>query len=397
MTIKRPNYSTGQLLTAEDFQGEQDYHRNYRLWHNRALHTPGVGDGLEFSGSADRTKAMISPGYAINADGQELVVTKPVTFDVSNSAFGTRLAVVLRYAEIPPDPADDRQIAGAAVSTRTSERTTIELVPAKYNNGGGDVEYVMPQLLGSEVCIGVIRCSMGTLLGDPGSFDLTYRQRAGSRFGSPIQLDDNVVIKGELTIYGNQTVYGGKGGYVVDHFVNRIGASVELGDVLVIGADQPAFHYGLRNNIPVPEIDLASNAYDSRICGIVYQVIGELPDSGSSSQAGEQTAPPGESYEAVNATADMRRFTETEIAERGHAEIKHGQVGLMVTLGAFAHCKVDADIAPIVAGDLLTTSPTPGHAQKVLDRSQAIGAIVGKALAPLNAGKGRIPVMVMMQ
>ncbi|HMB29003.1 MAG TPA: hypothetical protein VKS99_12915, partial [Blastocatellia bacterium] len=67
------------------------------------------------------------------------------------------------------------------------------------------------------------------------------------------------------------------------------------------------------------------------------------------------------------------------------------------TLGAFAHCKVDADIAPINAGDLLTTSPTRGHAQKVVDKTQATGAILGKALASLSRGKGKIPVMVMLQ
>jgi hypothetical protein len=69
----------------------------------------------------------------------------------------------------------------------------------------------------------------------------------------------------------------------------------------------------------------------------------------------------------------------------------------MVTLGAFAHCKVDADIAPISAGDLLTTSPTRGHAQKVLEPEKAAGAIVGKALASLDHGKGKVPVLVMLQ
>jgi hypothetical protein len=69
----------------------------------------------------------------------------------------------------------------------------------------------------------------------------------------------------------------------------------------------------------------------------------------------------------------------------------------MATLGAYAHCKVDADISPIEAGDLLTTSPTRGHAQKVLDSSLAVGAIVGKALAPLRRGKSSIPVFVMLQ
>ena len=66
-------------------------------------------------------------------------------------------------------------------------------------------------------------------------------------------------------------------------------------------------------------------------------------------------------------------------------------------MGAYAHCKVDADIAPIQVGDLLTTSPTRGHAQKVLDPTKAVGAILGKALGSLDKGKGKIPVLVLLQ
>ena len=71
--------------------------------------------------------------------------------------------------------------------------------------------------------------------------------------------------------------------------------------------------------------------------------------------------------------------------------------GWMVTLGAYAHCKVDADIAPIKVGDLLTTSRTAGHAQKVLDQKKATGAIIGKALGSLSKGRGKIPVLVTLQ
>ena len=70
---------------------------------------------------------------------------------------------------------------------------------------------------------------------------------------------------------------------------------------------------------------------------------------------------------------------------------------MMATLGAYAHCKVDADVAPIEVGDLLTTSPTKGHAQKALDPAKAMGAIIGKALGSLKKGKGKIPVIVMLQ
>ncbi|MEB3294554.1 MAG: hypothetical protein VKJ24_15465, partial [Synechococcales bacterium] len=58
-------------------------------------------------------------------------------------------------------------------------------------------------------------------------------------------------------------------------------------------------------------------------------------------------------------------------------------------------CKVDADIAAIEVGDLLTTSPTPGHAQKLLDSSRAVGTVIGKALEPLEKGQGKILVFVL--
>ena len=58
------------------------------------------------------------------------------------------------------------------------------------------------------------------------------------------------------------------------------------------------------------------------------------------------------------------------------------------------YCKVDASYAPIRAGDLLTTSPTPGCAMKAVDPSRALGALIGKALRPLTGGQGMIPILV---
>jgi hypothetical protein len=60
-------------------------------------------------------------------------------------------------------------------------------------------------------------------------------------------------------------------------------------------------------------------------------------------------------------------------------------------------CKVDADYAPIDIGDMLTTSPTCGHAMKAVDPAQSFGAVVGKALRPISQGEGLIPVLVALQ
>jgi hypothetical protein len=60
-------------------------------------------------------------------------------------------------------------------------------------------------------------------------------------------------------------------------------------------------------------------------------------------------------------------------------------------------CKVDAQYGAIDIGDLLTTSPTPGHAMKTSDPLKAFGAVIGKALRPWSSGQGLIPILIALQ
>jgi hypothetical protein len=60
-------------------------------------------------------------------------------------------------------------------------------------------------------------------------------------------------------------------------------------------------------------------------------------------------------------------------------------------------CKVDASFGAIEAGDLLTTSPNPGHAMKAGDSTRAFGTTVGKALRSQRLGQGLIPILVALQ
>src|SRR5262249_21338618 len=61
------------------------------------------------------------------------------------------------------------------------------------------------------------------------------------------------------------------------------------------------------------------------------------------------------------------------------------------------YCRVDADYAPIDVGELLPTAPTPGHAMKATDAMKACGAVLGKALRPLKAGQGLLPILIALQ
>lgn len=68
-----------------------------------------------------------------------------------------------------------------------------------------------------------------------------------------------------------------------------------------------------------------------------------------------------------------------------------------VALTGRVYAWMDAGHGEIVPGDLLTTSPTPGHGMKAVDPSRSHGAVIGKAMTGLKSGKGLVLVLVALQ
>ncbi len=66
-----------------------------------------------------------------------------------------------------------------------------------------------------------------------------------------------------------------------------------------------------------------------------------------------------------------------------------------VALAGIVKCRVDATFGAIWPGDLLVTSPTPGHAMRT--DAPLPGTMLGKALASLEEGTGKINVLVTLQ
>ena len=66
--------------------------------------------------------------------------------------------------------------------------------------------------------------------------------------------------------------------------------------------------------------------------------------------------------------------------------------GIAVALAGTTRCRVDAGYGAIRPGDLLTTSPTPGHAMRAVDPPP--GAVFAKALERLEVGTGTIRVLL---
>jgi type VI secretion system VgrG family protein len=152
----------------------------------------------------------------------------------------------------------------------------------------------------------------------------------------------------------------------------------EAGDLLVVDPDKPG-RYGL-----------ARRTGDPAVVGIVSAGPGVLLGSGISSIASADEDMTVELEEARR-LGDDKREEEIWAALKMRFEETHAPVALSGTV----LCKVDAAYGSIVPGDLLTTSPTPGHAMRADD--PAPGTIVGKALEPLGDGTGRIKVLVMMR
>jgi len=68
-----------------------------------------------------------------------------------------------------------------------------------------------------------------------------------------------------------------------------------------------------------------------------------------------------------------------------------------VSLMGKVMCLVDADHGPVEAGDLLTSSPTSGHAMKADVQKQYAGTIIGKALNSLPKGRGMVKMLISLQ
>jgi hypothetical protein len=99
-TLVRPNFFLGQVLTAEDLQAEQEYHRQKQRIHNRTLHGFGIVSGLQVE--AEDQHIYVSPGHAIDVNGEEIGLCTRVAIPLPKSSVEAFVSV--RYFEVPCRP-----------------------------------------------------------------------------------------------------------------------------------------------------------------------------------------------------------------------------------------------------------------------------------------------------
>lgn len=123
---RRVNYSMGMLLSASDFEAEQEYHRQMRYLHNRLLHGYGTVTGLDIA--VDGTNIHVSPGLAIDALGREVIVTEQMSLCLDAVRRDRRWVrdLAIAWREVPEDPAPS--VDGTVTLSRWIEEPELSLV-----------------------------------------------------------------------------------------------------------------------------------------------------------------------------------------------------------------------------------------------------------------------------
>ncbi len=118
--LARPNWFGGRLLTADDLDLQQSYVRERARRHNRLLHGWGVVTGFEIGAGAGLA-LTISPGFALDEAGNEILVPETATVDVRQAGLtqpGTTHWLAIRWDEVPsgevPAPWPDEPAVAAS-------------------------------------------------------------------------------------------------------------------------------------------------------------------------------------------------------------------------------------------------------------------------------------------
>lgn len=119
-SLERIQFFNGERLFASDLQALEAFSREMRWLHNQSLHQAGVGSGFQVTGEKGDRQVTISPGYAIDSCGREIVLTEP------------------QVLSIPP-VADDGSGRPAFYDLIVSYPDDSELTPSETRQGSCDV------------------------------------------------------------------------------------------------------------------------------------------------------------------------------------------------------------------------------------------------------------------
>ena len=97
--VRRLNYFVGEVLSADDFRSEQNYHRDRQRRHNLHCHGVGVVEGLKVSTVRKNSGWLVAigPGVAIDPAGNEIELCATAQFPLPKTP--ATIQVGIRFSE----------------------------------------------------------------------------------------------------------------------------------------------------------------------------------------------------------------------------------------------------------------------------------------------------------
>lgn len=129
--VKRVQYFDHQFLRVDDFTDEQAYHRRMRQVHNSTLHTPGISSGLDVTVVQGATQVRVSPGTAVDANGQDIVLDAEYQLELGGLPANQDAFVVISWDQHSTDTATD----GSGHDTRWTEAPKVEGMTSQPTDG----------------------------------------------------------------------------------------------------------------------------------------------------------------------------------------------------------------------------------------------------------------------
>jgi hypothetical protein len=107
--LTRNRYFEGRLLTAADFQVEQDYVRRKMRIHNRCLFGYGIVAGLEVTLDHKNGIINVEPGCAIDKLGEDILICQPVRCALKTGIVTGYVSLCFCEQAVPPMPAESQE------------------------------------------------------------------------------------------------------------------------------------------------------------------------------------------------------------------------------------------------------------------------------------------------
>ena len=106
LQLKKVNPFQGLIIDADTWRDAHNYHRDQQRLHVLAFHGTGIVQGLEVTagGTPDEERVVvISPGMAIDGEGNVIVVGQKQRYRVQAQRAGT-VYLVVQFREVPTEP-----------------------------------------------------------------------------------------------------------------------------------------------------------------------------------------------------------------------------------------------------------------------------------------------------